>query len=305
MMGNLKGWLAIMVVTAMSGLGAAQADNVDSSSTLLRIKETGAITLGHRASEIPFSYVVDGKAMGYSIDLCLNVVDAVSARLGLEEVQVHFVPVTPANRFILLRNGDIDLECGVTTSTAERRQQATFSYPHFLTTTRYVSLAENDMHGIADLAGRSVVSTTGTINIEQLNNLNRTQGLHISVMLSRSHEEGFSMVATRQASAFVMDDILLAGLVSVADNPSLFRISEETLSEPEPYGLMMPRDDPLFAELVNSTLRQMYQSNAILTLYDAWFLQPIPPDNRVVGLPLSPELATIFANPEAYVDERR
>ncbi|MCH4811518.1 amino acid ABC transporter substrate-binding protein [Vreelandella neptunia] len=259
-------WLAAVFLTTTLWQGAHASEQIASSPTLTRIASAGEITIGHRSSEIPFSYVVDGKPMGYAIDLCLSIINGLSETLGLSELKVSYVPVTPANRFILVRNGEVDIECGVTTNTPERRRQAAFSYPHFLTATRYVSLAEQHMESVQDLAGRSVVSTTGTVNIAQLNELNRTQGLNISVMLSRNHEEAFSMVASGQASAFVMDDILLAGLISSATDPAAFKISQARLSSAEPYGLMMP------------------------------------PDNRVLNLPLAPELAAIFANPEHSIE---
>ncbi len=297
MRARLAPWFVVSMGVFACGETWAQA-----SPTLERIAHTQTITIGHRENEVPFSYRVNGQPVGYAIDLCLAVVEHISEQFEGAPLAVEFVPVTPVNRFILLRNGEIDLECGVTTSTPERRQQAAFSYPHFLTATRYVALAKNDMHTVADLAGHSVVSTTGTINVEQLNVLNRTHGLNIAVMLSRSHDEAFSMVANEQAAAFVMDDILLAGLVSATDSPQHFSISQEAISEPKPYGVMMPWEDAVFAELVNSAVRELYQSGAILSLYDQWFLQPIPPDNRVIGLPISAELAAIFARPEAYVD---
>jgi|TARA_R100001369_G_scaffold66760_5_gene94053 glutamate/aspartate transport system substrate-binding protein len=278
------------------------SEEIASSPTLSRIASAGEIAIGHRTSEVPFSYLVNDQPIGYAIDLCLNVIEGLEKTLGLGDLKVTYVPVTPANRFILVRNGEVDIECGVTTNTPERRRQAAFSYPHFLTETRYVSLAEQHMDSLQDLAGRSVVSTTGTINIAQLNELNRTEELTIAVMLSRNHEEAFDMVASGQASAFVMDDILLAGLVSSAADPAAFHISQATLSSAEPYGLMMPPDDPVFVELVNKELRNIYQSETIHTLYEKWFLQPLPPDNRVLNLPLAPALAAIFANPEQYIE---
>ncbi|MGQ7261955.1 amino acid ABC transporter substrate-binding protein [Vreelandella sp. V005] len=298
-------WLAVFMVSTLSWQSAAAASSAQlaNSPTLSRIASTGEITIGHRSSEIPFSYEVAGQPAGYAIDLCLQVIDGLQEALGLTDIHVNYVPVTPANRFILVRNGDVDIECGVTTNTPERRLQAAFSYPNFLTATRYVSLAEQNMDSVQDLAGRSVVSTTGTINIGQLNELNRTEGLNISVILSRNHEEAFAMVASEQASAFVMDEILLAGLVSSASDPAAFHISQATLSSAEPYGLMMPPDDPVFVELVNQQLSTFYRSNGIQALYDKWFLQPVPPDNRVLNLPLAPELAAIFANPEQYVKQ--
>ncbi|EHJ94762.1 amino acid ABC transporter substrate-binding protein [Vreelandella boliviensis] len=295
-------WLAVFIVGVFCWHSSAVGDQFSTSPVMTRIAANGQINVGHRTSEAPFSYVANDKPMGYAIDLCLNVIEGLRDELALDELTINFVPVTPANRFILVRNGEVDIECGVTTNTPERRRQAAFSYPHFLTATRYVSLAEQNMHSIVDLAGRSVVSTTGTINIEQLNKLNRSEGLNIAVMLSRNHDEAFAMVASGQASAFVMDAILLAGLVSSAADPGIFNISEATLSDAKPYGLMMPPDDPVFVELVNHKLRQLYRSDAIRPLYAKWFLQPIPPDDQVLNLPLTPELAAIFADPDSYLD---
>nr|WP_286902314.1 amino acid ABC transporter substrate-binding protein [Halomonas sp. UBA3173] len=289
-------------MTSVMWQDVTASEEIASSPTLSRIASAGEIAIGHRTSEVPFSYLVNDQPIGYAIDLCLNVIEGLEKTLGLGDLKVTYVPVTPANRFILVRNGEVDIECGVTTNTPERRRQAAFSYPHFLTETRYVSLAEQHMDSLQDLAGRSVVSTTGTINIAQLNELNRTEELTIAVMLSRNHEEAFDMVASGQASAFVMDDILLAGLVSSAADPAAFHISQATLSSAEPYGLMMPPDDPVFVELVNKELRNIYQSETIHTLYEKWFLQPLPPDNRVLNLPLAPALAAIFANPEQYIE---
>lgn len=294
--------LAAFIVGMLSWHSIALGNQFATSPVLTRIASNGEINIGHRTSEAPFSYVANDKPMGYAIDLCLNVIEGLRKELALDELTINFVPVTPANRFILVSNGEVDIECGVTTNTPERRRQAAFSYPHFLTATRYVSLAEQHMQSIDDLAGRSVVSTTGTINIEQLNELNRSEGLNIAVMLSRNHEEAFSMVASGQASAFVMDAILLAGLVSTAKDPGIFNISEAALSNAEPYGLMMPPDDPVFVELVNNKLRHLYQSDAIRPLYAKWFLQPIPPDGQVLNLPLTPELAAIFADPDSYLE---
>ncbi|WP_260851352.1 amino acid ABC transporter substrate-binding protein [Halomonas sp. C22] len=291
-------YIALMGLLLLAmGMASAQT-----GSTLARIQQDHTILIGHREHEEPFSYVVEGRPIGYSIDICQAVVDSISARLGGPALAVTFVPVTPANRFILLSKGDIDLECGVTTNTAERRRQAAFSYPHYFSTTRYVSLTKNALDRIEDLTGRSVVSTTGTLNIEQLNAMNREQGLNISVMLSRSHDEAFTMVAAEQASAFVMDDILLAGLVASDASPERFHISSEALSDPEPYGLMLRRDDPEFLAWVNEALRALYQSGDMLALYEKWFLSPIPPDQQVVGLPMSPQLEAVLTHPEAFAE---
>jgi len=293
-------WLITLIITGTITLQSSASDLIASSPTLSKIAATGQIAIGYSHNEVPFSYLVNGQPTGYTIDLCLQVIENLKKTLDLPNLKVNFVPVTTTSRFILVRNGNADIECGVTTNTPERRRQVAFSYPHFLTATRYVSLAQKEMRSLQDLAGKSVASTTGTVNIAQLNEINRTQKLNISVILSRTHEEAFAKVASGQAAAFVMDDVLLAGLVSSATDPMAFRISEATLSSPEPYGLMMPPNDPIFVEQVNRALVNIYKSKDIYTLYDKWFLQPFPPDNRVLNLPLAPELAAIFTHPEQY-----
>ncbi len=124
--------VGVLALTLMSLHVSASPIALETSPTLTRIAQQQAITLGHRLQEIPFSYVVDGQPVGYSIDLCRAVVAGLQQRLGGVPLEVRFVPVTPVNRFILLRHGEIDLECGVTTRTSERLEQAAFSYPHFL-----------------------------------------------------------------------------------------------------------------------------------------------------------------------------
>jgi glutamate/aspartate transport system substrate-binding protein len=291
--------LAILASLAMVLVPAGQ---IAAADTLARIAATGKITIGHRQNELPFSYVVDGQVLGYSMDICRGVVEGIRRELKLDNLQVVYVPVTTATRFILVGNGSIDMECAATTNNAERRKLAEFSYPHFVTATRFVSKKKDAMDAVADLAGRSVVSTTGTVNIEQLNTLNRTQHLNISVILSRGHKEAFDMVEAGRVSAFVMDDILLAGLVASSSRPADFTISSEALSRPEPYGILMPPGDLIFKKLVNREMRRLFESGEIRMMYDKWFQGPVPPAGQNLNLPISHELKEAFANPQEYLD---
>lgn len=290
--------IAALILSLFAALIAAAPARAE--DTLGRIARTGSIAIGHRLGEVPFSYVSDGKVTGYSIDICLRVVEGIRARLGLERLDVTFVPVTTASRFIMIGAGRIDLECAATTNTPERRRLAEFSYPHFVTATRFVSRREDRLEKLADLAGRSVVSTTGTINVEQLNALNRERRMNISVILSRSHQEAFELVRTRRASAFVMDDILLAGLVASAPDPAEFSISREALSAPEPYGILLPPGETAFRDLFNREMLALFESGEIARLYERWFTQPMPPDGRNMKLPLSADLKAVFAAPRLY-----
>ena len=294
---GLKSMILACLATAVLPTG-----QISAADTLAQIAATGKITIGHRQNELPFSYVVDGQVIGYSTDICLGIVDGIRRELKLDNLQVVYLPVTTATRFILVGNGSIDMECAATTNNAERRKLAEFSYPHFVTATRFVSKKKDAMDAVSDLAGRSVVSTTGTVNIEQLNTLNRTQHLNISVILSRGHKEAFDMVEAGRASAFVMDDILLAGLVASSSRPTDFTISSEALSRPEPYGILMPPGDLTFKKLVNREMRRLFESGEIQRTYDKWFQGPVPPAGQNLNLPISQELKEAFANPQEYKD---
>ncbi|MDO1583327.1 amino acid ABC transporter substrate-binding protein [Rhizobium oryzicola] len=278
----------------------AQAE--ESPDTLKKIAETRTIVIGHRQNEIPFSYVRDGHPIGYSIELCERIVQALETTLQLDKIKIEYLPTTTATRFVLMRAGKMDMECAETTNNAERRKIVDFSLPHFLTATRFVSLKSSHMSTIADLSGRSVASTTGTVNIEQLNAVNRGRNLNISVMINKEHKDSFAMVESGRASAFVMDDVLLAGLVAVSADPSKFEISREALNRPEPYGLMLPAKDEAFKTAVNDALRQLFVSGEIRKIYEKWFMSPIPPAGLNMHLPMSPELEALFATPQEYKD---
>jgi glutamate/aspartate transport system substrate-binding protein len=285
---------------AMSLILATAAQAEGEADTLTKIRDTGKLAIGHRTAELPFSYLVDGKPIGYSIELCERIVQGLARTLGMESISIDFVPVTAATRFVMMRSGKIDMECAATTNNAERRKMVEFSYPHFVTATRYVARKADRLDRISDLAGRSVAATTGTINLEQLNALNRSKGLNISVLLNKEHKDAFQMVESGRASAFVMDDILLAGLVAAAKDPSSFAISSEALSKPEPYGILLPLGDQAFKQQVNTLLEDIYTSGEITRIYDRWFRAPVPPAGLSMSLPLSPELKAVFDKPQDY-----
>nr|WP_250813386.1 amino acid ABC transporter substrate-binding protein [Neorhizobium tomejilense] len=279
--------------------GLAQSEE----TTLDKIARTGTITLGYRDAEPPFSYKTpNGKVVGFSIDLCDLVVDDVKRRLKLDHLKVEHVLAAPATRFILVKSGKIDLECAATTNTAERRKIVSFSYPHFQTATQFVTRRADNITTLNDLAGRTVASASGTVNIDQLNAINRERKLNIGVLPTKTNEESFSLVVSGRASAFVMDGILLAAMVAQTAEPSRYRLSEETLSKPEPYGLMIRHGDEDFKMVVNETLKRVFTGAEIDALYKKWFQSPIPPDGMNLNLPMSTTLRDAFARPQEYRD---
>ena len=229
------------------------------TGTLKNIKDTGAITLGYRNSSIPFSYLDDNqKPIGYAMDICLKIVDAVKKELKLDKLEVKLNPVTSSTRIPLLANGTIDLECGSTTNNAERQKQVAFTNTHFLTASRYVSKKASKINSIDDLKGKSVVSTAGTTNIKQLTEANAARNLNINIIPAKDHAEAFLMVETDRAVAFVMDDILLASLVAGSKAPDDYVISKDAFSKPEPYGIMLRKDDPAFKKVVDAATAALY-----------------------------------------------
>jgi glutamate/aspartate transport system substrate-binding protein len=231
--------------------GPAMAQEL--TGTLKNVKDTGAITLGYRDSSIPFSYLDDNqKPVGYAMDICYKIVDAVKKELKLDKLEVKLNPVTSSTRIPLLANGTIDLECGSTTNNAERQKQISYTNTHFLTASRYVTKNASKIHSIDDLKGKSVVSTAGTTNIKQLTEANAARSLNINIIPAKDHAEAFLMVETDRAVAFVMDDILLASLIAGSKAPADYVISKDAFSKPEPYGIMLRKDDPAFKKVVDA-----------------------------------------------------
>src|SRR5271169_4578004 len=257
---------------------AAQALAQELTGTLKNIKETGAITLAYRDSSIPFSYLDDNqKPVGYAMDICYKIVDAVKKELKLDKLEVKLNPVTSATRIPLMANGTVDLECGSTTNNAERQKQVWFTNTHFLTASRFVSKKANNIKSIDDLKGKSVVSTSGTTNIKQLNEANAARNLGINIIPAKDHAEAFLMVETDRAVAFVMDDILLASLVAGSKDPAAYVISTDAFSKPEPYGIMLRKDDPAFKQVVDDPTAALYQGADGAKLYAKWFQEKTPP----------------------------
>ncbi|WOH82840.1 amino acid ABC transporter substrate-binding protein [Bradyrhizobium sp. BEA-2-5] len=286
-----------------AALGASQAQADELTGTLKNIKDTGAITLGFRDSSIPFSYLDDNqKPVGFAMDICYKIVDAVKKELKLDKLEVKLNPVTSATRIPLMANGTIDLECGSTTNNAERQKQVAFTNTHYLTASRYVFKKSSGLKSIDDLKGKTVVSTAGTTNIKQLTEANVAKGLGANIIPAKDHAEAFLMVETDRAVAFVMDDILLASLVAGSKNPDDYVISKDAFSKPEPYGIMLRKDDPAFKKAVDAATAALYTSGEAQKIYDKWFTQKIPPKGLNLNTPAGPEMKKQFAKPSDSPD---
>ena len=282
--------VALFVAGAVCGTASAQ-------DTLKKIKDTGTITLGHRDTSIPFSYYDDKQqAVGYALDICYRVVDAIKAELKMPKIDIKLNPVTSSTRIPLMANGTIDLECGSTTNNLERQKQVWFATTHFVTANRFVSKKDANLKTVDDLKGKTVVSTSGTTNIRNATEINVEKKLGMNIIAAKDHAEAFLTVETGRAVAFFMDDILLYSLVANSKNPSEWVISADALTV-EPYGIMMRKDDVAFKKVVNGAINALYKSGEINKIYDKWFLQPTPPKGINLNVPMGASFKKVVANP--------
>jgi glutamate/aspartate transport system substrate-binding protein len=293
MMTHVVRTLALIASLALSLPATAQ----ELTGALKRIKDTGEITIGHRDASVPFSYLDDKQQpVGYSMDLCLRVVDAVKAELKLPALKVVYNPVTSANRIPLMANGTIQIECGSTVNNAERQQQVSFSDTTFIVSTRFIAKRASNLKLLADLKGKTVVCTAGTNTLARVVGLNQQHNLGMTILNGKDHAESLLMVETGRAAAFFEDDILLTGLAANSRDPASWAVGSEAFSI-DPYALMLPRGDAAFKRLVDRTLVEFYKSGAIMALYDKWFRKPIPPKGVKLDFPLSPALKKAFEKP--------
>ncbi|MET0221593.1 MAG: amino acid ABC transporter substrate-binding protein [Tardiphaga sp.] len=299
-----KAYLAAYAALLASML-SAPAFAEDLSGTLQKIKDSGSISIGYRETSMPFSYIDDNqKPIGFAMDICYKIVDAVKATLKLDKLDVKLMPVSSATRIPLIGNGTIDLECASSTNNPERQKLVAFSHTYFLTASRFVAKTASGLKTIDDLKGKNVASTAGTTNIKQVFEANTARQLGMTILTAKDNAEGFLMVETGRADAYVMDDILLAGLVAGSKTPSAYAISTDAFSSPEPYGVILRRDDPAFKAVVDQATTKLYTSPDIKALYAKWFTAPIPPNNVNFNFPMSPIMEKAFAHPSDSGDPK-
>lgn len=291
----MKKSIVLFSVAITLAAGAVHAQEL--TGRLKKIKETGAITLGHRDSSIPFSYLDDSqKPIGYSMDICNKIADAVKAELKLPKLEVKLAPVTSATRLPLIANGTVDLECGSTTNNTERQQQVSFAPTTFVTATRFVAKKSAKLSDLADFKGKTVVSTAGTSNLKWLSEANTKDNLGMNIIPAKDHAEAFLMVDSGRAAAFFMDDILLYGLVASSKAPANWMVSSKAYTV-EPYGIIEPKDDPAFKKVVDKAVTDLMKSGELVKIYAKWFNAPVPPRGVNLNVPLSDPLKKAIANP--------
>ncbi|HVN35402.1 MAG TPA: transporter substrate-binding domain-containing protein [Casimicrobiaceae bacterium] len=269
----------------------------DLTGTLKKVKETGAITIGYRESSIPFSYLDDKQQpIGYAMDLCMKIVDAVKAELKMPNLKLNLQPVTSGNRIPQLQAGNIDMECGSTTNSVERQKQVAFGPTYFVINVTAAVKKNSGIKSLADLNGKTISTTSGTTAVPLLKKYEKTKSADIKEIYGKDHAESFLLLVQDRTSAFVMDDILLAGQIANNDKPGDYMIIQESLRQ-EPYSMMIRKDDPQFKALVDKTIGGVMKSGEIDKIYAKWFTSPIPPKNVNLNFAETPAIKEAFKNP--------
>jgi glutamate/aspartate transport system substrate-binding protein len=291
-----RGLVAGALLGSAFGAAAAPA-TINDSPTLRKIREAGVISLGYRDASVPFSYLDDAqRPIGYSVDICQRIVEAVKRRLGLRELEQRYVPVSSATRVSLVANGQVDLECGVTTNNAERQRKVAFTITTYVAASRLVSRRAAPVMKLDDLRQKIVASTVGTTSLHHLHDLSTNRGLEMQILAARDDPEAFRMVETGRAAAYAMDDVLLRATVAAARRPEDFVLSDEALSV-EPYGIMLGRDDPEFKRVADEAIVTLFRTGEIFRLYQRWFQSPIPPRGLNLQLPMHPAMRRVVDRP--------
>jgi len=266
----MKSTIAPMIAAAVAAAFAGPSLAQDFSGNLADIAESGEIVIGHRESSVPFSYLDENQQpVGYSIDICMKIVDAVEQTVG-KELEVRYVPVSPSTRIPLMANGTIDLECGSTTNTLTRQQQVEYLPTTFITGTKILTRADSGVESIDDLDGMAIALAQGTTNERAILAAVAERGLDVDILPVRDHAEGMLALETDRVDAYSTDHILLHGLIATSRNPEDYAVVGKFLSF-DPYAIMVPRNDSEFELVGKEALADLFRSGAIEGIHAKWF----------------------------------
>ncbi|MFL6696208.1 MAG: amino acid ABC transporter substrate-binding protein [Vitreoscilla sp.] len=266
---------------------AAAAPDAEPHPVLDRIRSTGKIVLAHRETSVPFSYYdANKKPVGYAMDLCKDVVEAVRKHLGMKSIDVSYLPVTTTTRIDAVASGKADLECGTTTNNAERRQKVAFTIPHYITGARFAVRADSPITELPQFEHHVLVSTIGATPLKSIDQANKDRLLGIDVRAVKDNAEAMKMLTDKTADGFAMDDVQLYGLIAESPNPAMFKVVGKFITI-EPLAIMMSKDDAAFKKVVDDEMRHLIRSGEAEKIYNRWFLSPIPPRNVSMNLPMN------------------
>lgn len=292
---------SLALVTGYFSLVLAVGGSAHAAGTLEKIAQSGTLLVGYRDASPPFAYQDENKRpIGYSVDICAKIVDVIKRELKRPDLNVKYVPVSSASRIPAMVAGEIDLECGSTTSTAERRKQVSFTIPTFIAATRLLVRENSKIQSVNDLDGKTVVTTKGSSQEKLFNDLNVSRTLRAKLELTKEFAEAFDMVDAGKADAFIMDDIILYSLRAASPDPAKFAITRDALTI-EPLAIMLRKDDPAFKKLVDTEVIRIITQGEVTQLYKKWFESPIPPKQVNLKMPMSYMLRDSFKAPTDWL----
>jgi glutamate/aspartate transport system substrate-binding protein len=283
----MKRFGALLTAAAIGLATTITAGAQELGPTLSKIKESGVITIGHREASVPFSYIgEDQQPVGYTIDICMQIVDEIKSEIGVEELNIEWVPVTPQTRIPLMANGTLNMECGSTTNNLTRQQQVDYAFITYITGTKLLTKKGSGIAKVEDLSGKPIALAQGTTNERAVKEAIEERGIQdVNVLSVRDHSEGFLALETDRVDAYSTDDILLYGLIEKARDPDTFEVVGDFLSY-DPYAIMLPQNDSKFRLVVNRRLAELFRTGEIEKIYSKWF-EPL-------GVPMSDLLRANF-----------
>jgi len=270
------------------GASAAEpAADSEPHPVLDRIRSTGHIVLAHRETSVPFSYYdANKKPIGFAVDLCKDLAETVRKHLGMKTLEIVYLPVSTATRIQAVVDGKADLECGTTTNNAERREKVAFTVPHYVTGSRYLVRSDSPIEELDGFANHVLVTTPNSTQFKAIDKANHDHLMHIDLQVAPDNARAMQMVTAGQADGFAMDDVQLYGLIAESADPRKYKVVGKFLTI-EPLAIMLSKSDPAFKKVVDDEMKRLIRSGEAETLYNRWFLKPIPPRNVSMNLPMN------------------
>lgn len=286
-----KQLLALAAFALVAGGAVAQG----TTDTLEKIKSSGTVNLGVRDSSGLGFTLGGGKYVGFHTEMAERIIDDLAKQLG-KPLKINYQVITSQNRIPLTQNGTIDFECGSTTNNVARQKDVAFAVTTFVEEVRIATKANSGINAIKDLDGKTVAVTTGTTSVQHLRKHERAAGVNFKEVMGKDHADSFLLMASGRADAFVMDGSILAKNIATSKNPQDFKIVGEVISV-EPIACMLRKGDAKFKEAIDNSIKRQIKDGSLAKLYDKWFMQPIPPNNMALNMPLSESTKAAWDNP--------
>jgi ABC-type amino acid transport substrate-binding protein len=287
--------------SAVSMPASAQNASNLSGSVLDRVKAGGKLVIAHREGSVPFSYYdTNKKPIGYAMDLCLKFAELVRKKTGQANMEVTFLPVTPANRIDTIAQGKADLECGGTTNNKERREKVSFTVPHYITGVRMLVKSSDKSERVEDMRGKVIAVTKGSTAQKAVDSANKERLIGLTLKEVSDHAQAVELIEKGEVAAYMTDDVILYSLAATRPDPKSLKVVGKFLTI-EPLAIMLPKNDPEFKKLVDEEMKRLVRSREIYPIYDKWFSQPIPPKNAALNLPVSYLLRDFWKYPTDVV----